>query len=161
MERSSNSFNSKFIPRISNADYRLEVNKDGFHFKEGDLTKDAYKNIYAANATLDKIDFRTGESLRIIRGIVDANGSIFSGTGFTVTSPGGPGGGRYRMTFNALFSTYPTIIVTQQSANTTGVWDTRDNCLVLDVQAAYTEVACGDGSGVYARRKFHFIAIGS
>ena len=138
--------------------YRLEVNKDGFHFKEGDLTKDAYTNIYAANATLDKIDFRTGESLRIIRGIVDANGSILSGTGFTVTSPGE---GRYRITFNASFSTYPTIIVTQQSANTTGVWNTRDNCLVLDVQAAYTEVACGDGSGVYAYRKFHFIAIGS
>ena len=55
------------------------------------------------------------ESLRIIRGSLNADGSIAAGSGFTITKAGA---GRYDITFNTPFSGTPTITATYKVTNT-------------------------------------------
>lgn len=51
------------------------------------------------------------EDLRIIRGTINANGSVAFGSGFTVTRTGT---GTYRVNFNTPFSSFPSVTITPE-----------------------------------------------
>jgi len=93
-----------------------------------------------------------GENLRIVRGTVNADGSVVSGAGFTVSKAGT---GLYTITFTTAFQDTPAVTAT---AVTDGVTS-------LDTLAAGS-FGCGVHAGSVvggnrADRQFSFIAIGS
>jgi hypothetical protein len=101
------------------------------------------------------------EVLRIIRGTVTSTGAIDSGSGFTVSRTAL---GLYQITFNAVFSAKPTVVVTQQYPDSDIFVDaggsTLDNSIVIAVSTSKCLVKCGQGAGNAADRRFEFIAIG-
>ena len=100
---------------------------------------------------------------RIIRGTVNANGTVASGGGFVVTKDGD---GRYRITFITPFSDIPSASATQiftgvGALGATDSGNTRDNAVIYGISANGINIATGDGAGDRSDRSFSFIVIGS
>ena len=135
---------------------RIEARGDGFHFKKGDLSNDDYKNIYAANVA------SCAETLQMIRGTVESNGTALPGTGFKGFTVTRNSTGVYTITFDPAFSFVPTVVATQEYPSDFGSGgDTRDNAVVVGVDKTKCKIKCGDNEGKSSDRRFHFIAIGS
>jgi hypothetical protein len=92
----------------------------------------------------------TEETLRIIRGVVAANGAILYGTGFSVTHPTN---GQYTVTFTTAFTDFPSVTATAQS----GLMITAT---VTSVSASSVPVRTFNSAGTAVDNQFHFIAIG-
>ncbi|MBI3853139.1 MAG: hypothetical protein HY298_23050 [Verrucomicrobia bacterium] len=90
------------------------------------------------------------ENLRIIRGVVNAAGTILAGQGFTVTK--GPTG-FFTVTFSPAFSDMPAVTVTAQS----GI-DRMATC--TSVSTSSTGIWTRDSAGTATDNQFNFIAIG-
>lgn len=97
-----------------------------------------------------------GEELRIIRGTVNADGTISQGTGFQIIKIGLPGNGKYELIFNPAFPTPPTVVASPIGGS--GI-----HISVNTSEAAETEIniwhKLGDSWSSFDR-PFHFIAIG-
>lgn len=136
--------------------HRIEARGNGLHFKNGSLDNDNYIGIYAANVA------SCVETLQMIRGTVQADGTVSVGRGFTVVRDST---GLYTITFSSAFSAEPTVVATQQYPNhndfnlTSG--DTKDNAIVVGVSTTKCLIKCGRADGIADDRRFHFIAIGS
>jgi hypothetical protein len=108
------------------------------------------------------------QDARIIYGVVDPVGNLFSGAGFTVVrDPVQPG--LYIITFNAAFAALPCVMATQIFQDPWKSWlnffnifgDTRDNCVVNFVTNTQCAVTTGDSFGALSGRWFAFMAIGA
>ena len=98
---------------------------------------------------------------RWIRGCVNGDGTIESGSGFTVlrTPPG-----RYEIRYASPFGGHPAVVVTQNypgwnDFNVEG-GDSRDNTVLIASDANRFKIKTGDGNGNAQDRNFSFIAIG-
>lgn len=109
---------------------------------------------------------QTEEALRTIRGTVEADGSVFAGSGYTVNKVGT---GLYDVSFATEFSNIPTVVVTQQHPDnntarngqfTESGGNTRDNAIVVGVRNNKVRIRTGKDDGSANDRRFHFIAIG-
>jgi hypothetical protein len=97
------------------------------------------------------------ESIRMIRGVINANGTIAQGTGFTVSKVGT---GLYDISFSNGFPGLPSVVATQwYFGNGTG-GDTRDNAVVVSVSNSSTRIKTGGGDGAASDRVFGFIVMG-
>src|SRR5579872_5600748 len=94
------------------------------------------------------------EFLYIIRGKVNANGSVGAGSGFTASKIST---GYYQITFSSAFSSLPIAVATQYLPSTS---DTRDNAVIVDLATSLIKVKVGTGGGAVADRDFTFIAVG-
>ena len=92
----------------------------------------------------------SGENLRIVRGVVNAAGTILAGQGFTVTK--GPTG-FFTLTFSPTFSDTPAVTVTAQS----GI-DRISTC--TSVSSSSAGIWTRDSAGTATDNQFNFIAIG-
>jgi hypothetical protein len=108
------------------------------------------------------------EPLRMLRGIVNKDGSkVGGGAGFTVAKVGS-GVGLYDITFTSRFPSVPGASVTQMwngnddplggPAGQGG--DTRDNAVIVYLAADRMRVKTGGETGIEADRYFSFIVIG-
>jgi hypothetical protein len=89
--------------------------------------------------------------LRIVRGIVEFNGTIYNGTGFTVTVNGT---GSYTLNFNPPFTDVPAVVVTPSisaAAPVTATWNNGNvNSVLIQTWSGSTP----------ANAWFNFTAIG-
>ena len=89
------------------------------------------------------------ENLRMLRGTLNANGTIFVGSGFTASRTGT---GTYVVNFNTAFSTLPTITFTPQAASLyVFVTSTTPSSVTLNVRNTFN---------VATDSPVNFIAIG-
>jgi hypothetical protein len=100
---------------------------------------------------------------RMIRGTVNADGTIAGGGGFSVSKNGA---GRYRITFTTPFTDIPSASATQiftgvGSLTATDSGNSRDNAVIYGISASGVNIATGDGNGDRGDRAFSFIVIGS
>ena len=100
------------------------------------------------------------ESLRIVRGIINAGGGIEEGDGFIVEHTNDTG--FYNVYFDPDFSGRPAVTVTQWYGDgfSSAGGDTRDNCLLVFADQTGARILCGNNSGDAEDRNFHFIAVG-
>jgi Collagen triple helix repeat (20 copies) len=100
-----------------------------------------------------------GPPALIMRGIVNANGTIAFGTGFTVVVQGT---GRYQINFTVPFASTPTVVVTNVygsiSVNAGVAVQPAQNAVVDQATPALALVATGDATGTLAALSFGFIA---
>ena len=99
---------------------------------------------------------------RLMWGLVNANGSLNNGTGFTVTKLDT---GRYQVVFSLPFPSPPAVIVTKvwasfefDAGNTV---DARQNAIVDQVNTGLVIIDTADEDGVLTDSNFCFCAIGS
>ena len=107
------------------------------------------------------------EPLRMLRGIVNSDGTRFGGgEGFTVRRFAT---GLYDITFTSPFPSVPAASATQiygfastgnAPATSTGSGDTRDNAVIAHLSADRMRVKTGGGGGEALDRVFSFIVIG-
>ncbi len=97
------------------------------------------------------------EPLRMIRGSVDANGTILAGTGFKVQAPGK---GLFTLTFTQSYQSPPTVVATQYWKTYQSGINTLDNSLVVAITATGCQILTGDSAGVQTNRPFCFVAMG-
>jgi hypothetical protein len=101
------------------------------------------------------------ENLRIVRGTVQANGTIAVGIGFSVSSVSPIGPGLYDITFDQPFSARPSASVTQVfPGNSEQGGDTRDNAVLVVIDATRIRVKTGNSVGDATDRDFTFVVIG-
>jgi hypothetical protein len=92
----------------------------------------------------------------IVSGIVNKDGSIQSGSGFTTVKENT---GLYQIIFKQAFASAPAVVTTQDWNNVyPGGGDTRDGAVPVYVTAATTEIKTGNSSGNAEDRCFSFIA---
>jgi hypothetical protein len=105
------------------------------------------------------------ETLRMLRGIVETNGAVLAGDGFTVRRAST---GLFDITFSQNFRSIPGASATQifgdvptgtSTANHTG-GDTRDNAVITHLSANMMRVKTGGSDGNASDRRFSFIVIG-
>lgn len=89
-------------------------------------------------------------------GVVNANGTVAAGSGFTVTSQGS---GEYIISFSPAFSSMPAIVGSQANFGSTSQ-DTRDNIVFPYVNNGAATALTGDSGGNHTNRSFSFIAMG-
>lgn len=94
------------------------------------------------------------ENLRIIRGIIAADGSIVTGSGFSVSHPSI---GQYTITFNSSFTGLPTFTGTPDHDG-----DIRDRIHVVGLSnnSVSLYITLADGSNSFADTRFNFIVVG-
>lgn len=95
------------------------------------------------------------EALRILRGIINSDGTIFQGKGFTVRAHDG---GFYNIDFTPPFSSVPSVTVTQITPDSN--YDTRDGAIIPYIGAGSMQVKTGKSNGESEPRKFSFIVVG-
>ncbi len=95
------------------------------------------------------------ENLRIIRGVIEYDGVILSGTGFTVTHPP-TGSSQYTITFTTPFAGRPALTVTTEYLPTGSLNTIAQSQFVTSTSA---DVWTRDSDGARVSR-FSFIAIG-
>jgi hypothetical protein len=93
---------------------------------------------------------------RIVWGAVNANGTVRSGTGFTVTHTGG---GSYVISFSPPFLDTPAVVGSQNNYGALGQ-DPRDGVVFPFVNGGAASAQTGDSSGNRVDRSFAFIAVG-
>ncbi len=105
-------------------------------------------------STVNSGNVTANESLRIIRGNVNNNGSTAQGTGFTVVRTAT---GRHTITFNTAFGGVPSF-----TANVLEVNGSDDNYVsILSISATQIRINIFDGnSSSFEDSQFSFIAIG-
>lgn len=91
----------------------------------------------------------TTNSLAIIRGQIDASGTILSGEGFTVS----PSGGTFTISFSTNFADAPAIVAAS-SLNTTGV------IIFSNSNSGFVAHVFNTNTGTGSAQVWHFIAIG-
>jgi hypothetical protein len=92
----------------------------------------------------------------IVSGVVNADGSIQSGSGFTTVHENT---GLYQIIFDQKFSSSPAVTASQDWNNVyPGGGDTRDGAVPVYITAATTEIKTGNNGGSPADRCFSFIA---
>jgi hypothetical protein len=97
------------------------------------------------------------EALRLLRGVVNKDGVILGGTGFTTKKVAGHS--YYDITFSRPFSSLPAASASQLAVD--GVDSlTTDNALITTISAATMRVKTGGSSGGESDRSFTFIVIG-
>jgi hypothetical protein len=97
----------------------------------------------------------------ILWGCVNGDGTVHSGSGFTVSRSAT---GTYRISYDTPFSASPAVVLTQNYK----LWDdfgygggdTRTGCLLVASDATQCKVVTGDENGVHTNRNFSFLAIG-
>jgi hypothetical protein len=97
----------------------------------------------------------------IIFGCINKDGSIHSGSGFTVDYLGG---GHYLINYDTRFSKTPAVVLTQNYRN----WEdfgyvggnTKDNAVLVASDTLKFKVKTGDSNGDGTDRNFAFISIG-
>jgi hypothetical protein len=147
--------------------HRIEARSDGFHFKEGSLSGDGYVSVRTGEAYVSgNLPIPGGvETLRMLRGIVNSNGTVFAGSGFSVSRAGV---GLFDITFTQAFSSIPGASATQifgrantgiETATSTG-GDPRDNAVIAHLSANMMRVKTGDSAGNASDRVFAFLVIG-
>jgi hypothetical protein len=98
---------------------------------------------------------------KIIWGCVNADGSIHSGTGFTVDSETD---GVYTITYRESFDEPPAVVLTQNYRNWDqfgyGGGDTRDNSILIAADTFKFKAKMGGSDGKGEERNFTFIAVG-
>jgi Collagen triple helix repeat (20 copies) len=102
-----------------------------------------------------------GPSTVQVHGVVNGDGSIASGTGFTVQQLGP---GRYQITFDAPFPGVPTVLATKVYGSPTvdagaGV-QPAENAIVDEVTPTLCLIATSDAAGGVANGTFGFTALG-
>ena len=93
-----------------------------------------------------------------IGGYIDTDGSILSGSDFTVIRQSR---GKYLVTFHTAFSAKPAIVVTQvypKSFSSNG--STKDNAVITDIDKDKFQYITGKSDGYLDDRAASFIAIG-
>ncbi|HEX5871577.1 MAG TPA: hypothetical protein VFY65_14220, partial [Longimicrobium sp.] len=100
------------------------------------------------------------EGTRVLRGSVKANGDLEGGVGFTVKRVGT---GMYDITFATAFTARPSGVATQVYPNfddfgTGG--DTRDNAVIVGLNASRMRIKTGGGDGGASDRCFCFVVFG-
>jgi|SRR5581483_7567725 len=95
-----------------------------------------------------------------IWGVVNADGSIASGTGYKVDKLDS---GVYTVLFNVSFNSLPAVVTTQLYPNErdTRGGDPRDNSVVGYISTDRCRVITGEDDGDKVDRAFSFIAMGS
>jgi hypothetical protein len=96
----------------------------------------------------------------VVEGIVNADGSVNTGTGYTVTVLGP---GRYQLNFTTPFKGVPTVLVTNVYGSIgvdagAGVQPAQ-NAVVDQATAGFALVATGDANGVPSAESFGFMAL--
>lgn len=104
---------------------------------------------------------KSSEQLRIIRGTVNADGTVKCGKGFGSSLMQT---GTYEVYFFQDFPTRPTVVVSQNypgndDFNSNG-GNTRDNAVVVAVLNNKFKIATGNHLGDRDNRAFEFIAVG-
>jgi hypothetical protein len=102
---------------------------------------------------------------RIVSGCVNANGTIHSGSGFSVVHAGT---GFYVVTFDEAFAAPPSVTATQQYKTSSYDWgdftasggSTLDNVVIVALDRSRVKLKCGNSAGIEVSRNFCFIAIG-
>ena len=98
---------------------------------------------------------------KIIWGAVNGDGTVASGTGFSVDRASR---GTYRITYAVPFSARPAVVVTQcyklWDDFGYGGGDTRAGCSLVASDEAQCKLVTGDERGVHTNRNFTFLAIG-
>ena len=101
------------------------------------------------------------DEYKIVRGSVNADGSIEAGSGFDVTHTAT---GLYYIDFNPAFNSFPTIVVTQNYPswdNSTDTGSSLDNGVIYGLTKNRALLKTGDQYGDASDRNFCFIAIGA
>jgi hypothetical protein len=96
------------------------------------------------------------ENLRIIRGVIDPDGVVLAGSGFTLVHPSA---GHDNLTFTTPFSGTPTVIATAQGLGD----DFFVECFAMtqSVTSSGANLQIFDrGGGTFNRRPIHFIVVG-
>jgi hypothetical protein len=149
-------FYTRFVPRLSITNLGFV----GIGTTAPDDLLDVRGNI-KLGAAGDLFALGAEENMRLLRGNVNADGSIGGGIGFTVNHTAR---GNYLIQFNAGFSSRPSASVTQvfPSASDFGPGgDTRDNCVIDGLSAVQMKVVTGDNLGDHEDRAFTFIVVGT
>jgi len=155
--------------------HRLEARGDGLHLKTGDINSDAYQTLTVGNLaangnlTVSALSVPGGaESLRMLRGIINSDGTKFGGgEGFAV-KPVAANRGLYDITFTPPFPSVPAATATQifgfastgNAPATSEGGKTTDNAVITHLSADRMRVKTGDGNGNESARVFSFIVIG-
>ncbi|EKU23695.1 hypothetical protein [Xanthomonas graminis] len=95
-----------------------------------------------------------GPSGRVVAGVVAGNGQIRNGSGFSVARTST---GHYLLSFQPAFETLGGAAITQIYS---GDGDTRDNAVILRIDARQVLIKTGDGNGAQSDRDFSFVALG-
>jgi hypothetical protein len=102
------------------------------------------------------------EQLRILRGTVEVNGMVRTGTGFSVSRPGPIG--VYQINFFTPFSDAPTVVITlisPDSINSSGSsQNTLENAVIIGISPMAVRIKTGNQSGSGQDRPFCFMAMG-
>jgi hypothetical protein len=106
----------------------------------GDIRVGSFGELFASSGE---------ENLRTIRGTVQAAGSVFSGSGWSVSHPST---GRYDITFNTAYASLPTIV---GSTGTTG-----RSCTVGNVTNNGCTLFAYDATGALINTAVYFVAAG-
>jgi hypothetical protein len=141
--------------------HRLEAREDGLHIKNGDTGNNNYAKLTASavDVGLGHVVACQEETLRVIRGTVNSNGGINSGSGYSVSKVGT---GLYDINFSTAFNTTPAVVITQifEGNNQQG-GDTRDNAVVVLTTTTKTRIKTGGSDGSVSDRSFCFVAFGT
>jgi hypothetical protein len=93
----------------------------------------------------------------MIRGSVNANGTIAAGSGFSVTRTNA---GNYTVTFSVPFSAEPTVTLTTYGDSAAGFNGVTLSGTVAKTTSQFGVNTADPGSNYYKDLKFEFIAIG-
>jgi hypothetical protein len=114
----------------------------------GDIRLGATGDLFAASG---------GENLRLVRGTVNADGSVAAGAGFSVNRFQT---GYFRITFTTGFSSAPSVAVTQIFGSFGNGGSTLDNAVLTGITTTQFEVQVGDSNGDPSNRSFSFVVMG-
>lgn len=98
-----------------------------------------------------------GTETMTVWGVVNADGSIGNGTGFSITHQ--DGGGEYIISFSPSFSGMPAISGSQVNFGSQNE-NTRDGVVFPFLNGGAATALTGDGGGSKTDRSFAFIAVG-
>ncbi len=103
------------------------------------------------------------ENLRIVRGVVALNGTIITGSGFTVSNQGP---GDYLITFTTPFAGPPALTVSHEftapnpGINVIAFWPMADNVSANSANVVIVRYISSSDEFVLQSSPFHFIAVG-
>jgi hypothetical protein len=116
----------------------------------GDVSTQEFGDAAAAGSTSEAADAGHKHAMpRVVRGRVNADGTVAQGTGFTVNKTGA---GAYEITFTTAFSALPIVLAVTHESNRSASVDVPSSTSVVVIRTANYNVGQAD----YA---FSFIAI--
>ena len=138
-----------------NSDYSLAIDANDIQArKPGDIANTLHLNGFGGQVMVNLKPVPVGEeNLRIIRGIINADGTKFNGSGFTSTKTST---GHYEIDFGTSFNDAPAVTFGTLGANR-GASASNINTSTVKVSTWKTQ----SSNVEYANVMFSFIAIGS